>query len=229
MSFAHMTPEMRKAAGAKAAATRAANRQKKAAQAEVEDVSFSFLDAAEYGSAVEQEEPKSLPVPNDPADPYELFLLSLDDDTRRLLSDTELRDIFNAQKQKAADERRAKLKKGAVELALNTARASEGLVAAETQEQIATKRQNARPVAITIQLPPAGDEGQIADVGLRIDGKILYHGTRHECTYGEAASLREIMYRAMEHELMFKGQKTRERQWLMGLAHGQYGRHIGGN
>ena len=161
-----------------------------------------------------------------PLDPFEMFLFSLDADTRELLSDEELRSIYADQIAKAYAEKKAQKKKAAIERALETARMEAGLIPAEAQEAAAVMRRNAEPVRMTVELPPTGDQGEIADIGLRIDQKVFLHGHTYTLSRAQADSFREIIYRASQHELEFRGQNLRQRRWLLGRALGTVNSHI---
>lgn len=179
-----------------------------------------------------QDEPEAVPnaVPNgDPADPYNLWLMVLEPDTRELFSEAELRELFEEQRARAAAEKKTRRKKEISELALSTARSDLGLLPAQKIEQMRVAQLNAKKVSMVVQMPPAQDNGGPADVGLRIDGRIIENGKRHFCTYGEAASIREMLYRHGQHELMFKGQNLRYRAYLLGQAMGSVQSQINAN
>jgi len=162
-------------------------------------------------------------------DPFQLFLLSLDADTRELLDEGELRAIYAEQLAKALAEKKTLKKKAAIETALHTARMEAGLVPAATAEAMQTAKRNAEIVTAMIELPPAGEDGQVADIGLRIDQKVYLHGHRYEFSRAQWDSYREILYRAAQHELEFKGQNTRQRRYLLGMAMGTVNSHIARN
>lgn len=179
-----------------------------------------------YGStAFDDKEPTPSGSP-DSVDPFQLFLVTLPADARELLSEDELRVIYNEQLAKALAEKKAGLKKTAAESALHAARMEAGLVPAATAEAMQTARRNAEIVSAVIELPPAGEDGQVADIGIRIDQKVYLHGHRYEFTRGQWDSYREILYRAAQHELEFKGQNTRQRRYLLGRAMGSVNTHI---
>lgn len=190
---------------------------------EPEDVSMNEISGA-IG------EPEAAPAEIvDPSDPFSLWLLTLEDDTKALFSEEELRASFEESWKKAQQERKAKKKRELTESALASSRSHLGLLPAEQLERMAVAKQNARPVKLMITLPPAQANGQPADVGLRVDGRLLRDGEVHYCTYGEAASLREMMYRAGQHELTFKGENIRYRSWLLGRSLGMQGMTYEGN
>lgn len=162
----------------------------------------------------------SPPITGDPNDPYNLWLMVLEPDTRELFSEAELRELFEEQRARAAAEKKTRRKKEISELALSTARSDLGLLPAQKIEAMRVAALNAKQVSMLVQMPPAQDNGGPADVGLRIDGKIIENGRRHFCTYGEAASIREMLYRHGQHELLFRGQNLRYRAYLMGQAMG---------
>jgi hypothetical protein len=197
-----------------------------AARQDVEDVSLP----TGYGSSMgELEEPVSPPALSDPSDPYTIWLLTLDRETREMFSDDELRADFDVAYKKAKEEKKAKKKKELQDLALQTSRSHQGLLPAQTVEALAVARQNNRRVSMMIAMPPAQDNGAPADVGLRVDGNVIENGKLVFCTYGEACSYREQLFRHGQHELQFKGQNIRYRAYLMGQAMGSVNTQIDAN
>jgi hypothetical protein len=189
---------------------------------EREDVSLELG----YGSAVEEAAVNPSLTVADPADPYAMWLMALEPDTREMFTEAELKATFAEVWDKAKAEKRTRRKKQIADLALSTARGSLGLLPAQTAEALRVAQQNARPVSMMIELPPAQADGQPADIGLRVNGQVIPHGRRHFCTYGEAASLREMLYRTGQHELIFKGEGIRYRSWMMGRAMGSVNTQI---
>jgi hypothetical protein len=239
MSFKDLPPEKLQEMRAKGLATRLA----KKAQAEADRVSLAVnsreLDEPQadrrgdveevipapeivYGEIAESEPAAGL----DANDPFSLFLISLDAETKELLSLDELRDIYAVQVAKALAEKKSAKKKAASELAAKAARMEAGLVPMATREAMETTRRNAELVRFTVELPPAGDRGEVADIGLRVDQKVFLHGHTYTLTRAQYDSFRDTLYRAGEHELTFKGQNRRQRQWLLGRALGSVDRHI---
>lgn len=229
----NLTPEQRREHAIKAAATRARNKAEREAAAatrarnkaakeavmpliEEEPEDFSMNEIS--GSIGEPEPPA--PEIADPGDPFSVWLLTLEDDTRALFTDEELRASFEENWKKAKQEQRAKRKKEIADSALAASRANLGLLPAEQLERMKVARQNARIGKFVVSLPPAQSNGQPADIGLRIDGKVLRDGDTIVCTYGEAASYRDIQYRAGQLELSFKGENIRYRAWLLGRSLG---------
>lgn len=139
------------------------------------------------------------------ATPFEVFLASLSEETRELLSEAELRAAFAAAEQQAKEERRTQLKKAATEKARHHARATAGLLPAEKLAQLALQEQMNRRVRWTVQMPFVSDTGGIADEGLLIDGRRLYHGQEVETTFGEWRSALSMIYNLRQHELDFEG------------------------
>jgi hypothetical protein len=183
-----------------------------------------------YGSAVElEEEAHPLPPVSDPADPYAMWLLTLDRETREMFTAEELRATFDEYWARAQAEKKTKKKKEIADLALSTARSQMGLLPAQTVESLRVARQNAKPVSMMVQMPPAQDDGGPADIGLRVNGQVIPNGKRHFCTYGEAASLREMLYRHGQAELLFKGSNMRYRAYLLGQALGSVNTQIDAN
>lgn len=178
----------------------------------------------EYGEVEARDDAPS--VPSTSADPFDLFLVSLDRETRDLLSDVELRQIYAEQLVAAKAEKKAQKKKAATELAKNAARMGAGLVPAATAEALAVARRNNELMRLQITLPPAGEHGEVADIGLRIDQKVFLDGHTYTLTRAQFDSFREILYRSSEHELLFQGQNKRRRQWLLSRAAGTVDTHI---
>jgi len=161
-------------------------------------------------SAIEQGEPEP---PKDTG--FALFLLSLDAETRELLEESELREIYATQLAKAKAEKRAAKRGAAIEAALSSARMSEGMVPAEARAALELMRFNQQPMRLKIQLPPADENGNVADIGLRIDQRVLLDGHTIPCTRAEFDSWREMLYRASQHELEFLGMSKRRRAFFM--------------
>ena len=210
----------------KMAEARRINRERRMLQRELGELRATDAEDVSlpqgYGSVVEHDEPGSAsPRPaRIPADPYDIWLLALDDETKEMFSEAELRETFAEYWKKAQAEKKTRRKKEIQDLALSTARSHLGLLPQQSVEALAVARQNAKPVSMMIQLPPSQDDGRPADLGLRVDGQLIPNGKRHYCTYGEAASLREQIYRISQMELQFKGQNTVFRSWLLGQAMG---------
>ena len=173
-----------------------------------------------YGANGEPDEGFLSEPAADPSDPFQVWLLALDPDTKSLFSLEELQSEFLTYWEKAKEEQKEKKRKAARDLALSTARSHLGLLPKQTVESLRVAQQNAKPVSMMIELPPAMDDGNPSDVGLRIDGKVIEHGKRWYGTYGEAASIREMLYRLGQHELLFKGVGTKYRSWMMNRAIG---------
>lgn len=238
MSFKHLTPEQRKAAAEKSAATRRAKKAKREIEnlavvsrewdePEIDEAAEEYFPEPEliYGETPEAETDVVEPQV-DKNDPFELFLVSLDAATKEILNIDELREIYAAQVAKAFAEKKAAKKKAASEVALTAARIEAGLIPTAAREAMETARRNAELVRFTVELPPSGDQGQVPDIGLRIDQKVYLHGHTYTVTRAEYDSMRDNLYRAGEHELTFKGQNTRQRKWMLGRALGAVNRHI---
>jgi hypothetical protein len=234
MSFKDWTPEKRKAAQLKAAATRAATKASPKTDkgtplaAVAHDVVGEEvgLAADPFGSAVERDDADAPPSSIDLADPFQLFLVGIDAETRQLLGEEELGRIYADQLAKAMAEKRKVKRKAAEEAALNAARMEAGLVPAATVEAMAVAKRNAEIVTALIELPPAGEHGEVADIGLRVDGVIYLHGHRYQMTRAQWDSRRDDLYRAAQHELEFQGQNLRRRRWMLGRAMGMGNAHI---
>lgn len=130
---------------------------------------------------------------------FEEFLLTLDRETRELLSIPKLMAIYEAGIARAEEERVKLVEKRAMERALGNARERKGLVPAAQADQLARQRQLAEKVKFTPDLP------EIGDVGLRIDGQIILHGHEVTITRAQFESLREICWRNKQAELDFEG------------------------
>lgn len=223
------TPEERTEAAEKA---RAAHAEKKAkadalrAARDAEDAEIAEQEAAQelppppvmapvmagedYGmSAPELVDP---PPPNAPppseATAFDIYMASLSEETRELLSVEELRGDFDAAVKQTKDERRKELRKAAAAKALHHAKANAGLMPKEKLEQLAWQERMNQKVRFRVMLPflAGADSGRIGDEGLRIDGKMFQHGQEAEMTMGEYLSVREMIWRLGQHELDFKGE-----------------------
>ena len=156
------------------------------------------------------------PANDNTPDGFRMFLDRVDDATRKLLSDVELRSIFDEQQRRAREERKAAARKRLMEDALHVAKVTEGLLPQAAQDEAQRRRRMNELVTFTVELPPTGENGEIGDIGIRFDQRIFLHGYTYTVTRGEYDSMREVMYRAAEGELMFAGKSRRYRQWLHG-------------
>ena len=208
-----MTEEQKATATANLARAREA-KALKAAAAEAE--TFAPPVIARGG---EIEEPE-LPLADEIEEPEELddfgrFLLALDAETRELLNEDELRDIYDQQLAKAKAEKRAAAKKAVTERALQHARVESGLMPAEAIEAAKTRDRMAEQVRFTVDLPELGD------FGLRIDQNIFLHGFTYTVTRAQYDSFREIVWRNQQAELEFEGRGRGH--WLRRQARGSVG------
>lgn len=137
--------------------------------------------------------------------PYDLFLASLDSETRNILSDAELRAIFAASEAKAKEEKRARLQKAAAERALEQAKTSAGLIPAEKAADIEWRRRMNELVTFTPHLPEACYIEHFGCACLVINGKPFRDGVEVTTTRGEYMTLREMVWRAQQAELDFEG------------------------
>ena len=155
-------------------------------------------------------------------DPFEAFLAAQDEETRSVLTDAELRIIYEVETKRAEEAKRTAAKKAAAVRAQRHAQAVAGLIPGEQLEQLARKERLNRKVTWTVNMPEAGNTGQLIDEGLRIDGQLLVHGTRVDGTMAQWESQRHIMWSAGQNELDFqgKGRLSRLRQSISsrGLA-----------
>jgi hypothetical protein len=207
-----------------AAGRRAARERKLAAPQEI--------TTAEDVIAGRVEMPKQqFEIPTEGDAGYRLFLAGLDSETRELLPEAELRQIFTAQMARVLEEKRAAKKKSALDFALQTARMAAGLVPKAQQEVMETLKRNNAMTRLQIDLPPTGENGEIPDIGLRVDQRVFLHGVSYAMTEAQAASMRETMYRLGEAQLLFEGRNRKARAWMMSRSQLSNGRstHIGLN
>jgi hypothetical protein len=148
----------------------------------------------------------SLEAPaEEPQDDFERFLAAQDADIRDLLSDVELRVIYEAEQKRAAEEKKTAAKKLAVQRAQRHARSTAGLIGPEAVAAANLRERMNMPVSWVVNMPEAGNSGTLIDEGIRINGKLYVHGTTVEGTLAEYISYREIEYRAHENERQFQG------------------------
>lgn len=133
------------------------------------------------------------------ADPFDAFVASLDSETRRILNDLELRAIFEAQKKKAAEEKKAITQRRVAEQALHHAKVDAGLLPTTAIVHADWKKRMDEMVTFTVDLPEMGDWG------LRVDGKIIHHGETITCTRAQYLSYAEMCWRNRQVELDFEG------------------------
>ena len=153
---------------------------------------------------VVEDEPAAEVEPADPSDPFEVFLAAQDEETRSILSDAELRVIFEVETRKAQEARREATKKVAQARAARAARVAEGLISPSDAARAERKRKLARMVTFTPEIPQDAN-GNLIDVGYRVNGEILFHGQQVTRPYGVYLSVREQMWRATNHEMDFEG------------------------
>lgn len=161
-----------------------------------------------------------------PADPFALFLASIDAETRELLSDDELRDIYNAQLAAKQAEKKARAKKAIIEKAGHAAAIAAGLLPQAQQDELERQRRMNEMVEVRIEMPPADENGGLPDIGFRVNGRIFLHGFRYTVTRDVYDSLKEMMYRAGESQLLFEGKNRKYRAWLMGRGQNDPRYHI---
>ncbi len=156
-----------------------------------------------FADAAEPEPAETIEAPGD--DDFVRFLMAQDDETRRLLTDIELRVIYETETKRAAEEKKAAARKGALARAQRHARIVAGLVPVEAAEAAARLEQLSRKVRWRVNMPEAGNSGRLTDVGVRIDGRLLPHGEWITGTQAQYESYREIEDRAHQGELDFQG------------------------
>jgi membrane protein involved in colicin uptake len=214
-----LTPEQKEILAARLAkgrATVAANRKAAAEAAAAKAAAPDPTPVAMPPIAHEDTEPAPLfddgtrpePDPNaidEPQDDFERFLAVQDSETRAVLSDMELRVIYETEAKRAADERKAALKKAAALRAARHARATAGLIPAEAVAAQALRDRLSQKVSWIVNMPEAGNSGTLIDAGVRINGVLYVHGSTVTGTLGEYISYREIEARAHENERQFQG------------------------
>jgi|SRR5579859_7717306 len=212
MSFAHLTPEQRAEAQRKSAETRLRNKAARLAAQAAEPVQptppVMPLIPMDEPAVSEYEEPVSEhenllsehEIPPPPQTPFEIFVSSLDAETRAILNAPgELEAIFAAQEKKAAEAKREKLRRAAVERANHHAQVNAGLLPAEAIEHARLQQWLNEKVTYRVELP------EMSDVGLRIDGQIYFHGQSYTVTRAQYLTHRDIIYRNQQTELDFEG------------------------
>ena len=160
-------------------------------------------------------------------DDFTRFLMAQDAETRELLTDIELRVIYEQETKRAADERKAAARKGALARAQRHARMVAGLIPAEAAAAAARLDRLNQKVTWTVNMPEAGNSGTLTDIGLRIEGNLYYHGQQVTTTLAVYESCREIMWRGHQAELDFQGKSklSRLRQTAIGALNMQ-GAHL---
>jgi hypothetical protein len=146
---------------------------------------------------------------------FAMFLARVDERTREIFSDAELRALYDENNRRAAEERKAGARKRLAEQALHVARVHQGLLPQSAQDEALRQRRMNELVTFTVSLPPTGPNGEIGDIGLRFDQQIYYAGWTYTVTRAQYDSMRDAMYRSAEGELMFEGRSRRYRAWLM--------------
>lgn len=199
-----MTPEAR----AKAQETRRRNREARLASLEAQKAAIDSADipGAPADPAMKYDPFTATWAKEDlPPSPYDLFLLSLDSETRGLLSDAELRAIFEASEKKALDEKRQRLQKQAADRALHQARAGAGLLPKEAIAEAAWRSRMEEKVTFTPHLPESCYMEHFACPCLVVNGKAYPDGVEVTTTRGEYMSFREQVWRAQQAEMDFEG------------------------
>jgi hypothetical protein len=195
----------RAAALAKGRERAAANRAAKAAAPDEPPVVMPPIVHEGESAPTPIAEPDVADEPVEVSDDFERFLLAQDDETRSVLSDVELRVIFETETKRAAEERKVSLKKTVATKALRHARATAGLIPVEAIAAQALRDRLGQKVQWIINMPEAGNSGTLIDQGVRIDGKLYVHGQSVTGTLAEYISYREIEGRAHENERQFQG------------------------
>jgi hypothetical protein len=161
-------------------------------------------------------------LPHAVPDGFDAFLLTLDDETRRILPIPKLMAIYEAGQAKAEEERLKAIEKRAMERALGTARQQKGLVPAQKAEELERVRRLAELVTWTPDLP------EISDTGLRIDGRVYFHGQEVTTTRAVYETCRDIIWRNRQAELDFEGKSrlSHLRRQIAGLDRSLDGRIV---
>ncbi len=161
-------------------------------------------------------------------DPFEAFLAAQDEDTRSLLTDAELRIVYEVETKRAEEAKKTAAKKSAAARAQRHAQAVAGLIPAEQMTEFARQERLNRKVTWTVNMPETGGatpNGRpvLIDEGMRIDGRLLVHGTKITGTMAEYESYRSIEWLAHQNELDFqgKGRLSRLRQTATGFINGR--------
>jgi hypothetical protein len=134
-----------------------------------------------------------------------------------MLSDLELRVIYDAEQKRAAEEKKTAAKKLAVQRAQRHARSTAGLIGPAAIAAADLREWLNQIVVWTVNMPEAGNSGTLIVVGLRIEGKFLPHGTEQTTTLAVYLSAREIMERARENERQFQGRSRMSRLAQSGM------------
>lgn len=146
-------------------------------------------------------------------DPFERFLAAQDAETRSILSDVELRVIYEADLKKQQEAKREAAKKVVAARASRFNRTNLGLISPADAAHAEWQRKMNRRVTFTPEIPQDAN-GNLIDQGYRVNGQIIFHGLPWTGTYAEFLSLREQQWRAMNHEMDFegKGRLSQQRQ-----------------
>ncbi len=213
------TPEQR--AASSAAAKERHRLKREAAAAEPAPIVMPPVPReGEVSEAVIEDEVVVSDVPaSGMPDPFEAFLAAQEQDTRDLLTDAELRIIYEVEMKRDAEARRTKAKKAAAERAQRHVQAISGMIPAEQLAELALKERLNKKVTWTVNMPEAGNSGQLIDEGMRIDGRLLHHGMKITGTMAEYESYRSIEWLAHQNELDFqgRGRLSRLRQTATGF------------
>ena len=179
-----------------------------AAQAAAPQVSVEALEEIAPLPMGEHEE--ELPDPGEiaepePQTPYDIYLASLPDDARELLTDAELRQAFEDAERDAREERRKRLRQQARDRAKAHAQEAHGLTTPEEAERRRFHENMNRKVRIKPQLPFVGETGGVEAPGITIDGVTYYHGQEYVVPMGRALDIRRSLYCMQQNELDFEG------------------------
>jgi len=179
-----------------------------AAQAAAPQVSVEALEEIAPLPMVEHEEeppdPGEIAEP-EPQTPYDIYLASLPDDARELLTDAELRQAFEDAERDAREERRKRLRQQARDRAKAHAQEAHGLTTPEEAERRRFHENMNRKVRIKPQLPFVGETGGVEAPGITIDGVTYYHGQEYVVPMGRALDIRRSLYCMQQNELDFEG------------------------
>lgn len=203
---------------------------RRAAPALEDAENFAPPQPAPGGVVIEPETPEAIEDDRDPA--FARFVDGLDAETRDMFSIDEISDIFAQQKLKADAEKKAARKKALTEKALHGARIEAGLVPTSSRDERERQDRMAEMVTLRIDLPDEG-AGVHGQKGIYIDQMIYVDGVTYTVPRANADTLREIMYRAWQHESQFQGKSrtyyNRQRGRYEGPGGYAEGGKIGGN
>lgn len=211
-----------------------AGKEAKAAarQAAIEERAQTALDVAQAIIAepepLPQPEPDIIPEPvSDPGereaeDGFQMFLDGLDAETREALDEDELLAVYAQAKAKVAADRKAALKKRALERAIEAEQIAAGIIPTASAERKAEEKRLAEMVTVNIDLPEGGNPV------ILMDQHAYHHGQQYTVTRATAECINEMMFRTWQHEAMFIGKSRGYFTHRLAMAQGSQPWIIGG-